>query len=305
MVQEYDRETKQHIYGQELWTDIRPGSAHQDYGTGEMEFRVRKPQESKLIFAVMNIEEQRLDYRFCGELRMNVGKLVPGAFAVRDTFPLDASVYFPQRKVTGDITVAIKFVPGAPSVRPPGTFQQSEPKPLPLPPLQQLPIEAQPQLAQQAPPPPSSGGYFLQPGSQPGPSEPGSRPGTWVRPHPNDARVAPANTLNGLNPPPDQFPAPTPIPAPTPMASPPEPEKAPEPEPRAKPKPVPATQEYVDASYQNIVPNFGEPKLAENAAAVESGQQQPRPPPTATQGSQPDGWWDPFGWFSPDRKMRA
>ncbi len=58
MVQEFDRDTQTYVYGEELWTDIRPGSAHQDYGTGEMEFRVRKPQDSKIIFAVMNIEEQ-------------------------------------------------------------------------------------------------------------------------------------------------------------------------------------------------------------------------------------------------------
>lgn len=80
----------------------------QNYTTGAMEFRVRKPVDSKLILMVSNLDEQDVSYRFCGELRMIVSKLSPGAFPVTDTFQLEKSSYFPQREVAGDITVAVK-----------------------------------------------------------------------------------------------------------------------------------------------------------------------------------------------------
>eukprot|EP00287_Rhodomonas_sp_CCMP768_P001281 CAMPEP_0196750798 /NCGR_PEP_ID=MMETSP1091-20130531/81767_1 /TAXON_ID=302021 /ORGANISM="Rhodomonas sp., Strain CCMP768" /LENGTH=114 /DNA_ID=CAMNT_0042098469 /DNA_START=43 /DNA_END=383 /DNA_ORIENTATION=+ len=82
MIQEFDRVSNSNIYGQELWTDVRPGAVQQNFNAGEMEFRVRKPFDSKLIFIVSNLDENNPAYRFCGELRMNVSKLTPGAFAV-------------------------------------------------------------------------------------------------------------------------------------------------------------------------------------------------------------------------------
>lgn len=58
------------------------------------------------------MDEKNLGYRFLGELRMNVSKLTPGAFAVTDTFNLDTSSYFPGRQVTGDLTVSVSSHPG-------------------------------------------------------------------------------------------------------------------------------------------------------------------------------------------------